>query len=320
MKRQLAQSTPRRARPALVWLFILVLFAALWQYGWIGGGLRRYLLPRLLPPLLERQGIVVRRIADTALPAAPAGRGLQITLSRAYVMDVIERSPLPAWIVPPGLVSDGMEIRVDWLPPDTKVALSLPCVLRLDANAGLLPRIHIRFPVAEFNTLLSDELAEDWSERGEYILGHYDLDKRIWFRSLRLELLDMPRPSPSDAIRLRATATGRLRYWFKDGIVSARLKTDVKRLAILFSFVPVVHDDGTGFDYSARVEALDIRVDNMAPWLEQRVADALGKSIERSQNKRRKKAKMARHRLPSWLPLDVSLEVELTEQLTEQRY
>ena len=73
-------------------------------------------------------------------------------------------------------------------------------------------------------------------------------------------------------------------------------------------------EDGTGFDYSARVEALDIRADNMAPWLERRVADALAKSIERSQNKRRKKAKMARHRLPSWLPLEVSLEVELTEQ------
>jgi hypothetical protein len=297
-----------------VWLLVVVLFATCWQRGLIGGGLRRYLLPRLLPPLLERQGIAVRRIANTASPSVQAGRGLQITLSRAFVMDVLARSPFPACFVPPGLVDDGLEIHADWLPPDTKGPLSLPCVLRFDAAAGLLPRIHIRFPVAELNTLLSDEFAEDWSDRGEYMLGHYDLDQRIWFKTLRLESLDMPRRSSSDAMRFRATATGRLRYWFRDGVVSARLTADVRRLAILFTFVPVQHDDGTGFDYSARVEALDIRVDNMAPWLEQRVADALRKSIERSQNKPRKKAKMARHRLPSWLPLDVSLDVQLAEQ------
>ncbi len=314
MRRLKDRSSTRQARPSLILFLFIVLFATVWQHGWIGSGLRRHLLPRLLPPLLERQGIAVRRIGDAEVPSTPAGRGLQVTLSRAYVMDVLARSPFPAWLVPPGLVADGMEIHADWLPPDTKEALSLPCVLRLDAAAGLLPRIHVRFPVAELNTLLSDEFAEDWSDRDEYVLGHYDLDQRIWFRTLRLESLDMPRKSPSDAIRFRATATGRLRYWFKDGIVSARLTADVRRLATLFTFVPVVHEDGTGFDYSARVEALDIRVDNMAPWLERRVADALGKSIERSQNKRRKKAKMARHRLPSWLPLDVSLEVELTEQ------
>jgi hypothetical protein len=292
-----------------VLLLAIVLFAALWQHGWIGSGLRRHLLPRLLPPLLERQDIAVRRISTGAAPV-PSGRGLTITMSRAYLMDVLARSPIPAWLVPPGLIIDGMAIHADWLPPGARQALSVPCVWRLDASAGLLPQVHFKFPVEELNNLLSDEFAEDWSERGEYMLGHYDLDQRIWFHTLRLESLDMPRGAPTDAIRFRATATGRLRYWFKDGIVSARLTADVRRLAILFTFVPVPHDDGTGFDYSARVEALDISVDNMAPWLERRVADALAKSMERSQNKRRKKAKMARHRVPAWLPLDVSLVVE----------
>lgn len=314
MRKQRDRSSPRRVRRSLVLLLVAVLFVTCWQYGWIGGGVRRHLLPRLLPPLLERQGIAVRRIAYRVAPLEPAGRGLQITMSRAYVMALLARSPVPAWLVPPGLIVDGMAIHADWLPPDTQEALSLPCVWRFDAGAGLLPRVHIQFPVAELNNLLSDEFAEDWSERGEYMLGHYDLDQRIWFKTLHLESLDMPRQTPSDALRFRATATGRLRYWFKDGVVSARLTADVRRLAVLFTFAPVVHEDGTGFDYSARVEALDISVDNMAPWLEQRVADALAKSIERSQNKRRKKAKMARHRLPAWLPLDVDLVVELTEQ------
>lgn len=314
MRGQQDRSSPRRVRRSLVLLFLIVLFATFWQYGWIGGGLRRHLLPRLLPPLLEREGIVVRRITYSVAPPAPVARGLAITMSQAYVMDVLSRSPVPVWLVPPGLIVDGMAIHADWLPPDTQEALSLPCVWRLDAGAGLLPQVHIRFPVAELNSLLSEEFAEDWSERGEYVLGHYDLDHRIWFHSLRLESLDMPRESPYAALRFRATATGRLRYWFKDGFVSARLTADVRRLAILFTFAPVVHEDGTGFDYAARVETLDISVDNMAPWLERRVADALRKSMERSQNKPRKKAKMARHRLPAWLPLDVSLEVELTER------
>jgi len=297
-----------------VLLLAVVLFAALWQTGWIGGGLRRHLLPRLLPPLLEPQGVAIRGISTGGALAEHAGRGLQVTMSKAYLMELLTRSPVPAWLLPPGLIVDGMAIHADWLPPDTQKALSLPCVWRLDAVAGLLPRIHIQFPVAELNSLLSDEFAEDWSERGEYMLGHYDLDQRIRFASLHLESLDMPRQSPSAPLRFRATATGRLRYWFKDGVVSARLTADVQRLAIVFTFAPVVHEDGTGFDYAARVEKLDIRVDNMAPWLEERVADALAKSIEHSQNKRRKKAKMARHRLPAWLPLDVSLVVELTER------
>lgn len=314
MRKQRDRFPSRRVRRSLVLLLVAVLFATFWQYGWIGGGVRRHLLPRLLPPLLEPQGIVVRRISRRAAPVEPAGRGLHITMSRAYLMELLARSPVPAWLVPPGLIVDGMAIHADWLPPDTQEALSLPCVWRLDAAAGLLPRVHLQFPVAELNNLLSDEFAEDWSERGEYMLGHYDLDQRIWFKSLHFESLDMPRQTPSDALQLRGTATGRLRYWFKDGFVSARLTADVRQLAVRFTFAPVVHEDGTGFDYSARVEKLDISVDNMAPWLERRVADALAKSMERSQNKRRKKAKMARHRLPAWLPLDVDLVVELTEQ------
>jgi len=305
---------PRRMRPSLALLFVLLLFAACWQHGLVGGGIRRHLLPRLLPPLLERHGIAVHQVLEDALPSALPGRGLQITMSHAYVMEVLDRSPFPAWLIPPGLVADGMEIRADWLPSGVGRALGMPCVWRLDAGAGLLPHVYFRFPVAELNVMLSEEFAEDWSERGEYVLGHYDLDQRIWFRSLHVASLDMPRQSPSDAVRFRAMATGRLRYWFEDGFVSARLTADVRQLIVEFSFAPVVHDDGTGFDYSARVETLDIRVDRMAPWLERRVADMLRKSIERSQNKPRKKAKMARRRIPSWLPLDVHLEVELTEQ------
>jgi len=49
----------------------------------------------------------------------------------------------------------------------------------------------------------------------------------------------------------------------------------------------------------------------MAPWLERRLANTLRGSMERSPNKRRKREKMERHRLPSWLPLDVAVDVYL---------
>jgi len=312
--RQQGKSSPRLARPVLVLLFAMALFGTFWQYGLIGGGLRRYVLPRVLPPLLERHDIVFRYMGAGGAASTVSRRGLQVSMSKACLLNVLSRSPLPAWLLPPGLVVDGMEVRADWLPPDVGQPLRLPCVLRFDKAAGAMPRVRLRFPASELNALLSDVFADDWSEREAYFLGHYNLDQRMRFHSLHVASVDMPRQAASEALRFRATASGRLRYWFKDSFVTARLAVDVQKLVILFTFVPVVHDDGTGFDYRARVEALDIRLRNMAPWLERRVAKALARSMERSQNKPRKKARMARHRLPAWLPLDIQVDIMLTEQ------
>jgi hypothetical protein len=313
VRRRQKPPSPYRARVSLVLLLGATSLIACWQYGFVGAGIRHALLPRLLPMLAEPEGIAIRTIRTGVQPSPLNGRGLQVVMSPEYVRDLLRRSPVHAWLLPPGLLVDGLAVVADWIHKEPERPLSIPIQWCFDKSSRMLPRVHLQFPATELNQILSKEFAEDWSERGEYVLGHYDLDQRLWFHSLRLESVGMPRGQTSDALQFRARATGRLRYWFRDGVLKARLTADVKQLVVLFTFVPVMHDDGVGFDYSARVEALDISVDNMAPWLEARVADAIAESMERSQNKPRKKAKMARHRLPSWLPLDVSLVVELTE-------
>ncbi|HAS83632.1 MAG TPA: hypothetical protein DCS43_13420 [Verrucomicrobia bacterium] len=296
------------------WLLLLavVLLAFGWQYGYIGATLRCYVLPRALPLVMERDGIVIHAAESAPVAARPLpDPGLQVTVSQAYLYDLVERSPLPAWLVPPGLLVDGCEVHAEWIPPDLKGAVRIPIVLRLDASAGLLPRVYFRFSAAELNTLLSEQFAEDWSDTESYFLGEYDLNQRIWFRSFRLTSPAQPRCQASAPIRFTAEATGRLRYGFKDGFVSARITANVRRLVVSFEFTPAEHRNGIGFGYRARVEVLDLSADRMAPWLERRLANSLRGSMERSLNKRRKREKMERHRLPRWLPLDLAVDVYL---------
>lgn len=306
------RASTRRVRPWLRRLFAGLLLAALWQHGAIGGGLRRYLLPPVLPPLLRHYGIEIHHMGRGVPSSGFAeDRGLRITVSRAYLMGLLQGSPFPAWLVPPGLIADGFEIGADWTPAKLKQAARIPVVLRLAATAGRLPQVRFRFPAGELNSVLSAEFAEDWSDTEEYWLGHYDLNQRIWFDTFTFQSLDMPRRSVADPVRFSAQATGRLRYWFKDGPVSARLTAEVRRLAVVFELKPVEHDDGIGFDYRVRIRDLKLTADRTAPWLEKRLTKAIRRSMERSLNKRRKRERMARRRLPVWLPLDVAVDLEL---------
>lgn len=306
----------------MVLLILVGAFGGLWYGGILGGLLRQYMLPMLItraPAVTTRRfNVHFQGLAEEhRLHPPELERGVQVTVSRAYVVRLLRDSPFPAWLVPPGLIKDGMFIFGFVTPSgDEPALLRIPLVIRIDQSAAFLPRLLVRFPVNELNAVLSEEFAEDWSEQGEYILGSYELNQRIWFHSIQIRSENAPREQPEDPVRFSVNASGRLRYWFDDGFISARLTADVPLLAGTLEFAPVVHDDGIGFHYTARVEALEIKVNRMAPWIERRLASKLAASIERSQNRRRKRERMARRRLPSWLPLDVDLEIEILPAAT----
>jgi hypothetical protein len=118
-------------------------------------------------------------------------------------------------------------------------------------------------------------------------------------------------------IVMRAVATGRLRYRFEDGWFRARLTARVQELSITFILIPIAHSDGIGFDYQARIDKVDLQVDNMAPWLERRLAESVQNSLERSLNKKRKRERMAKNRWPLWMPMALSVYVEIVNDLEE---
>ncbi len=312
-----AEGTPRsRGRRAGIGLLTatatLGLLAVLWQSGFLGTRARRFLLPMLFSLIPATRGMEWVQMAETEPPAVPA-RGLQITLCPEYLTRVLHASPFPAWLIPPGLLDPHTVIFARWKPSGHKAAQALPLILHLSHTAAQRPKIVFRLSAVELNTLLIDEFAEDWSDTGEYIFGHYDLNQRIWIHTLSVSSAPPPRDAPSDPVRFTALATGRLRYWFKDGPVSARITANVTALAVTVAFVPVRHSDGIGLDFSARVDDLVISVDNMAPWLERRLAARIRRSIEQSLNRRRRKERMAKHRLPDWLPLDADVDLVIHE-------
>jgi len=97
----------------------------------------------------------------------------------------------------------------------------------------------------------------------------------------------------------------------QDGWFRKTLRARVRALQLTWVLLPIVHQDGIGFDYRVRIETLDLSVDQMAPWLEKRLARSLRTSLERSLNRRKKRAKFARARLPRWLPIAADLDVRI---------
>ena len=143
--------------------------------------------------------------------------------------------------------------------------------------------------VLDLNALLKAELADDLHDTESYIFGTYDLNQRVEFRTLSVQSAETSQVLPDAPLRFLVRATGRLRYQFKDGIVGARVTAKVRTLSGRMEFTPVSHEDGVGLDYRCVVDALKISVDNMSPWLERKLAGELKESIERSQNKRRRR-------------------------------
>lgn len=300
----------RRLRRALLVLFALGLLY-LWTSGWLGTGIRT-LANQWLPGSFADQRVTMQRwVPVPDGEQDPLSDGIHVTLSPAYVRDVLRQSPYPAWLLPPGVLVDGLGTQGSVAVSMENQDYRLPFFLQLQDRVGLVPQVQARFPAPGLNRILAEAFAEDWTDTDEYLLGSYDLEQRLRFESLHIRSVEPQEQQPLYPIVFAATATGWLRYRFKDNWVRKTLKARVRKLQITLLLAPVAHTDGIGFTYRARIDTLDISMQRMAPWLEQRLAGALQQSLEQSLNRKRKRERLARKRLPRWVPLALSLEVEV---------
>ncbi len=288
-------------------------FLLAWHLGGIGDMLRWQINRWVLPHSFSGGRITVQPLTvepDAAEP--PLIEGIQLTVSPAWSRHVLRASPVPRFLLPPGLLTDGLMTSgsVFFSQPDGQDYL-VPFFLQVRDDVGLIPNLNVRFPATSLNLLLDDAFADDWTERGEYLLGSYDLEQRIRFDNIRIWTVDTDAVRPLYPMVFRATATGELRYRFQDGWFRARVSARVRELTVSFVMIPVAHPDGIGLDYRARVETLDIRVRRMPRWVERRLARAVRSSLQRSLNHRRKRERLARQRLPLWLPMALSVDIEI---------
>jgi len=302
----------RRVRLLLCVLVVLIV-GVCWQQGWIGRCLRWQIQRWCLPRGFAAGQVTVDAVVQDAGEEHPAWvEGVQITVSPAWLDALVVASPYPAILMPPGFWEHGLRatgrlaFEQEGLSPYV-----VPFVVQCQDQAGLRPVLQARFPADRLNLILRESFAEDWTERGEYLLGSYDLEQSLRFDALRIRSIDADAVAAMAPIVLQARATGRLRYRFQDGWVRARITARVPVLEIRFVLVPEMHPEGIGFDYRAQIEKLELQVDRMAPWLERRLAKRVRKSLERSLNRERKRARLARQRLPLWLPLALSVDIEI---------
>lgn len=297
-------------------LSLLVLLLADWLFGGAGWLLRDVILPRWLPYVDEDSGVAVLAVHPPSRHSSTASQ-LQLVCSVDYLKQVLRASPFPFVMLPPRTLVAGMEL-VGTVPVGEVRQSELHWSWRLDDSLGSIPELTLRLDADLLNEFLRDEFAEDWVEREDYWLGHYELEQQLWFDTLTAQSEAMGEGESLYPLRIRAVATGRMRYHFRDGPVVARWTAQVKHLEVLFMLNPILHDDGIGFDYRAEVVEFDISVDRMAPWVEKRLARSLRDSMQRSLNKGRKRQKLAAHRLPHWLPPKIRMEIVVSRAADEE--
>ncbi len=293
-----------------VWLLCAVLA---WQRGVLGDAIRKHGASHFLPVDLG-DGFTISRVCVENRPLIPV-RGACLSLS-PHLFNKVLRKVSPWFVLlPPGLVREDVVLLGEWLPEGALPEVALPLMVSCNHEAHNSPWFAFRFPADDLNTLLRLEMADDWHESEEYVFGHYDLNQRIWFRTLSIQSENAFRKQPDTPVKLYVHATGRMRYNLEDGIIDATITPRVKALDGLVKLTPVFHDDGIGFDYVSSIDSFKIAVDNMAPWVERRIAAELKSSMVRSLNKRRKREKYSKMRIPLWVPLNVVVDIEVSESL-----
>ena len=302
----------RRMRRVVYVACLLVCIVA-WQQEWVGRLVRVQLNRWFLPRTMADGRVTLQPFAlDPGAPEPPLLEGVQLTVSPAWTRSVLHASPLPGFVLPPGLVVNGlMTSGAVTFPQRDGPVYQVPFYLQVRDDVAMIPALKIRFPASHLNYVLDDAFAEDWTERGEYLLGSYDLEQRIRFDVIRIWTFDTDATRPLYPLIFRATATGQLRYRFRDGWFRARVTARVRELTLTFVLIPIAHPDGIGFDYRARIDELELRVSRMPRWVERRVAHSVRSSLERSLNHRRKRERLARQRLPLWLPMALSVDIEI---------
>lgn len=78
---------------------------------------------------------------------------------------------------------EGLLIEGLWIPEDVDHKYAVPVALICTARAGPRPALVVRYPAAQLNALLKQDLVGKMVREKEYVFGHYDLAQQWKFDS-----------------------------------------------------------------------------------------------------------------------------------------
>ncbi len=298
----------RRGRRRGAGLLIAALLLVLWFAG-VAGWLVRTAALRWAP----REGRDFRVLAVGADPVADPATGVVAHVSatrlRAFAAEALGWR---AALIPPGTlperlaVAGEVRVRLD----ETTEPVWLPFVARIDPEAKH-PRLKIRLPSDKVNAALAyeDSFANKRKEH-DYALGHYTLVHALRFDTMKLSSTFNGR-RPATFRRIEGTATGQVRFRLEENWFDARTTARVRRMDLRCDLDFKKYVDGIALAYKITIPKLDADIDNLAPMFEARPVEAIRKALEESLARPRNLERLARKRLPLYLPLDVDLDVEV---------
>lgn len=299
----------RSVRGSFVLAFVVSCMVFTWHFGLLG----KLLLPLLyrIPPRHLGHGFELSTITHEPRHSVGPQPGLVILISPERLRRLATGISPYARLVPPGLLRHGLTARGTWqagnLPAvERPVPWKVVCSEHAGPQPQLLFRSHIRYLTRLHNYWRRDDLIHE----EEYIFGHYLVTERYDFREFRLT---SDRPTDGPVHRLVFAASGRLRYRIDEDLFAVTAIGRVDRLGgtVYLRYVP--NPGGIHLHYDIVIDPLEMDIRKFPAYFDRKAKKALHKSFQRSLNKPKKKAKIARQRLPAWLPMDTIIDIHLAD-------
>lgn len=303
----------RKPRRMLAVLGVTILLVV-WFCGG-AGWLVRSAVVRLAP----RTGRDFRVMAIRLEPLADPATGVVVRVSAERLERLaVEALGWRAWLIPPKTlparhsVAGEVRIRLD----EEAEPMWIPFVVNLDP-AAKHPSLFVRLPSDMLNAALDYEGSITIkSKERDYALGHYTLVHSLRFDTMTLHSAYDGR-KPVTYRRVQGTATGQVRFRLEENWLTARTTARVRRMELRCDLDFKKYVDGLSLSYKITIPKLDADIKNIAPMFEGKPTEAIRQALEKSLARPKNLERLARKRLPLYIPLDIDLDVEVYEGVDE---
>jgi len=296
----------RRQRPRIG--FVIALMAVIWFAGGLGWVTRSTLLA-LLPR--EGKGVRIEALGTWEYPDPATGIVVRVDAPRllrfadealGWKARLIPRGTIPVRLSAVGSV----RVKLD----EDAEEVWVPFVAHIQPNMPH-PYVRVRLPSSMVNQALRyDDSFARRDKRRSYALGHYNIIHALRFDTVVLHSVPARR-RPITFRRIEGEATGNVRFKLKENWFSARSQADIRKMTLRCDLDFSRYTDGIALAYKITIPKMDANIRNLASIFEAAPVEAVRKALENSIARPRNLEKLARRRLPAYIPLDTEVDIEV---------
>ncbi len=295
-----------RRRPRKI--FIFALLATIWFVGGFGWVLRTAIIAAA-----PREGRAHRITAIGAWPYPDPATGIVVRVSMPRLNHLShEALGWKARLIPRGTIPERLSIVADVrikLASDAE-EIWVPLIVHIEPHKPH-PHVRIRLPADKVNQALEFERSFAYRDkRRSYALGHYNVIHALEFDTIRLHS-EPERRRPITFRRIEGEATGNVRFKLRENWFTARAQASIRKMELRCDLDIRRYTDGTALAYKITIPKLDANIRNLASFLEAGPVEAVRQALQDSIARPRNLERLARQRLPHWIPLDTELDIEV---------